>query len=176
MTTAPSIVNGPRRAWRNLTFLNMAHANNKRGTDGVYDAHISVVLCGSDHTRWICYGFVDTQFKSDSFNGDDYPEDEDSEGEEDECTRGDPIASDSDKSCITAGQPIWDPREYFLHIVDIRMKQVVSEWMYLSRKVESGVRCNIEHVRGPYKFKSTLTFYVECHCDASLAAQTAQSS
>jgi hypothetical protein len=87
-----------------------------------------LAICGSDHSRWTCWSFSDTNFKS---NAEDIPDIDDS--------NEDPIASDSDGIEVQSNDPILDPREYFLRTMDFRMKQVKQEWMYLTRKVEKSV-------------------------------------
>jgi hypothetical protein len=94
---------------------------------GIHEAQISFVICGADNTRWVVYAFVDT--------------DSDDEELEDEILsyrefHADPL-SDGE---LDANCPIWDPREYFLRIVEIRMVQVLKEWKYLARTVERSIR------------------------------------
>lgn len=130
-----------RRTPRNLSFLRIPPTKKLGHTPGLYDAHISLVICGSDHTRWTCYAFVDTKSKNVSTgNADDEEEDE----QDPDGTIEDPIASDSDGYEIIEDPPIWEPRQYFLRNIDFRMRIVLKEWMYLVRKVEISVE---QHVR-----------------------------
>jgi hypothetical protein len=93
----------------------------------------SVVICGSDESRWTAYAFVDTEFDGVSIDDEEV---EDS----DECNE-DPIASDRKGPEVDADKPIWDPREYFLRIIHLRMKrQILEEWRYIVGKVERGVK------------------------------------
>jgi hypothetical protein len=50
----------PRKTWKDLDFLNYRH-DSKLTTSLIHDAHISLVICGSDHTRWTCYAFAKTE-------------------------------------------------------------------------------------------------------------------
>lgn len=129
-----------RRTSRNLSFLQ--HTQSKRPGQillGIHDAHISLGICGSDHTRWVCYAFVDTKFdKALASKRDDKSENDQEEQDEDETTE-DPIASDSDGHEFIADTPVYDPRGYFLRILDLRMRQILKEWTYLAEKVEDSV-------------------------------------
>lgn len=120
-----------QRAWRDVSFLEFPAPKKPSQTIPIiHDAHISLVVCGSDHTRWVCYAFLDTRFKNIDDNEDEQDINE---------TNEDPIASDSDGDPINADTPIWDPREYFLRNVDFRMRQVHREWNYLVRQFERRV-------------------------------------
>jgi hypothetical protein len=97
-------------------------------------------ICGSDHTRWICYAFVDTKFdKTSTRKRDDKSEDDQEEQDEDGTTE-DPIPSDSEGHAIIADTPVYDPRGYFLRTLNLRMKQILEEWTYLAEKVEDSVK------------------------------------
>jgi hypothetical protein len=117
------------RNWKDISFLRIPPTKRfGQVAYRVHDAHISLTICGSDHSRWTCWSFSDTKFKS---NAEDIPDIDDS--------NEDPIASDSDGFEVQSNDPILDPREYFLRTMDFRMKQVEQEWMYLTRKVEKSV-------------------------------------
>ena len=111
--------------------MNIAPTGEQAGyTHGIHEAQISLAICGSDDSRWVAYAFVDTEFAG--VSRDEY--------EDNFEINEDPIASDSRGREVEADSPIWDPREYFLRIVDIRMKQVLGEWTYLIRVVERSVK------------------------------------
>ncbi|KAF2474684.1 uncharacterized protein BDR25DRAFT_311128 [Lindgomyces ingoldianus] len=104
----------------------------------IHEAQISIVACGSDNSRWVTYAFVDTEF-------DDNPTDDDGIFEEEELDElnEDPIADDGECSTgwvVDADKPIWDPREYFLLMVERRMTQIFREWIHLVRKVQRSVK------------------------------------
>jgi hypothetical protein len=122
------VSNKLRRTWRNLSFLRKPLSNPLGHTTipAICDAHISLAICGSDHRRWVCYAFADTNFKIGS---------DDDEQDADEANE-DPIASDRDGYEVFADPPIWDPREYFLRNLDFRMRQVLEEWTYVVHIVE----------------------------------------
>jgi hypothetical protein len=129
-----------RRTWRNLSFLQHTQSKNSGQTlIGIHDAQISLGICGSDHTRWVCYAFVDTKFdEALTSKRDDKSEDHQEEQDEDDITE-DPIAPDSEGHAIIADTPVYDPRGYFLRILDLRMRQILKEWTYLMKKVEDSV-------------------------------------
>ena len=145
-----SVKGKPRGKWTDLSFLGIScRINHIHGTYGIYEAQISFVICGSDYTRWTGYAFVDTGFNKyccsdedsaeegggDEDEGDD--ENEEEEEEEEENLNEDPIAFDGVGQKVGVTGPIFNPRYYFLYIVDSRMKQVLQEWTYLVRTAEN---------------------------------------
>ncbi|KAF2178428.1 hypothetical protein K469DRAFT_754507 [Zopfia rhizophila CBS 207.26] len=117
----------PRRKWRDISFL----ANGM----GIHEAQISFTICGPAESRWVAYAFVDTDFDEDKEMGAD---------EFDYTSMlADQIASDGE---VDANRPIFNPREYYLLIVSIRLKQVVKEWAGLVQIVEKGIEA---HMDGP---------------------------
>ena len=117
----------PPRQWIDLEFLQIEPQDSQNPRHyGIHEAQISFALCGPDDGRWVGYAFVDTEF-----DGEDLTEDNFSY----EGIHEDPIALDK----MDANLPIWDPREYFLMIVEIRMAQVMKEWEYLVRTVERSI-------------------------------------
>jgi len=155
VTTTPGNLEGtgtsgrPQRDWIDLSFLDDT-STTKLTTSVVHDAHVSLVICGSDHSRWVCYAFVNTEIHHVfpmNANGNDASEedDQDEEDEEDEFVE-DPIASDCESDEAIADALIWDPRLYFLRNVDFRMRQIHREWTCLVRKVEISIN---KYVRDP---------------------------
>lgn len=102
---------------------------------GIHEAQISLVICGTDEKRWIAYGFADTDFDDDGEMADD---DEDGEMEDENSSYDDVFVADqiAENGGVDANHPIWNPREYFLRIVQIRMEQVLKEWTYLVRNIQ----------------------------------------
>jgi hypothetical protein len=92
------------------------------------EAHISFVICGSDDHRWVAYGFDDTDFEGEDLDDKICP----CEG-----FRPDPFSSDGE---VDADIPIWNPREYFVMILDNRMAQALTEWESLVRAVERSIK------------------------------------
>ncbi|KAF1998070.1 hypothetical protein P154DRAFT_267602 [Amniculicola lignicola CBS 123094] len=124
----------PTRRWTDLSFLDIPPAPGKSCSIwGLHAASISFAMCGSDHTRWTGYAFVDTHFN----NASDLEDTEDEEFE-DELMQ-DPIASDGEGIEVDSNMPVWAPREYWLRNLDFRSKQVLQEWTFLARSVEVSV-------------------------------------
>ncbi|OCK76085.1 hypothetical protein K432DRAFT_307150 [Lepidopterella palustris CBS 459.81] len=122
----------PPRQWTDLSFLNIQTPKfQDKRKYGTCKARFSLIICGSDHRRWVGYAFVDRDFDSEELEEDDFSY---------EGIQEDPIASNGE---LDANLPIWDPREYFLMIFDIQMAKVLKEWENLVRAVE---RCINEHV------------------------------
>lgn len=92
--------------------------------------------------------FEDTKFDEDRDMGKD--EFSDTEFQADQIAKGE----------ADANQPFWNPREYFLHILLIRITQILREWERLVRKVEfgfgtfsSGRLYSAKSYRGPFVHK-----------------------
>lgn len=102
----------------------------------LYEANVSVVILGWDHYRWVGWAFSNTLSDPTCL---------------DEVVDGvyeDHFASDGNgpvnSRLIEADKPIWDPREYWLNIVNIRMSSIYEEWRWLvmniARRIGSWVR------------------------------------
>jgi hypothetical protein len=127
----------PLRQSRELPFLSRP-MNVSKSTDGhhcLYEAQISVIVTGIDHWVWAAYGFVDTYFGSKE-TADSYHRLKGRFG-----GRADPLAAGE----LNADEPIWTPREYFLKVVEIRMKQVLKEWNRIVRTVEKEIKWYVLH-------------------------------
>lgn len=96
----------------------------------LYEAMTSVVVTGNDHWTWTAYGFVDTYWDSrESVDG--YHE---MKGRR--RGRADPLANGQ----INADEPLWDPREYFLKVVEIRTGLALMEWIQIIKRMEREVK------------------------------------
>ncbi|KAH8695758.1 hypothetical protein GQ44DRAFT_136561 [Phaeosphaeriaceae sp. PMI808] len=135
----------PRVKWTDLSFLDIAcRINHIHGTYGIYQAQISFVICGSDCSRWTGYAFVDTGFNAYCCGGENHADEEENDGDEEddhdeEELNEDPVAFDGVGQNVGVTEPMFNPRHYFLNIVDFRMKQVLQEWTNLVRTVENSV-------------------------------------
>ncbi|KAH6714526.1 hypothetical protein BKA61DRAFT_440468, partial [Leptodontidium sp. MPI-SDFR-AT-0119] len=123
----------PLRQFWELPFLSMPTNNKPVSTDErycLYEAMTSVGVTGNDHWTWAAYGFVDTYFDSrESVDG--YHEMKERRG-----GRADPLADGQ----INADEPLWDPREYFLKVVEIRTGLALMEWSQIINKMEREVK------------------------------------
>lgn len=107
-------------------------------------AHISIVLCVWDYSKWVGYAFSKG---GPARNPDAEPdEDEESDGEHSDAEDDDPIPKedvfaplDGDHG-LFADKLIRDPREYFLRIVNVWIILVLREYTYLVRVLEACVR------------------------------------
>ncbi|KAH7333039.1 hypothetical protein BKA65DRAFT_564042 [Rhexocercosporidium sp. MPI-PUGE-AT-0058] len=123
----------PLRQFWELPFLSMSRNNKLICTDErycLYEAMTSVGVTGNDHWTWAAYGFVDTYFDSrESVDG--YHQ---MKGRR--WGRADPLADGQ----INADEPLWDPREYFLKVVEIRTGLALMEWSQIINKMEREVQ------------------------------------
>lgn len=95
----------------------------------MYEAQSSLVICGSDETQWTAYAFSDHYFDTEDLLDEVFSY---------QGVQEDPIAwnTELDGIMVDANSPIWNPREYFLRILEIRIAHVRQEWTYLIRQVE----------------------------------------
>jgi hypothetical protein len=98
---------------------------------GMLEAHFSFVICGSDEARWVGWAFDNTEFDGEDLLDRISP-----------CPgfHADPIASDGETD---AELPIWNPREYFLMIIESRIAQAQEEWEGLVIPVERSIRAYV---------------------------------
>jgi hypothetical protein len=117
---------------------------SKLGRFLIEKAHISIVLCVWDYSKWVGYAFS----KGGSpYTPDHEPdEDEESDGEDGDIEDDGPIPKEDifapqiENHGLFADKPIRDPREYFLRIVDVWMNFILRQYTYLVRVLEACVR------------------------------------
>jgi hypothetical protein len=113
--------------WTDLSFLEIQSPKTASAEkDGMFEAHFSFIICGSQESRWAAYAFDDTEFVE-----------EEDLYEKIFCGGGqwDPIASCLSGNDVDANLPIWNSREYFLSIVARRMAQAAKSWDALLRTI-----------------------------------------
>ncbi|KFZ18425.1 hypothetical protein V501_01227 [Pseudogymnoascus sp. VKM F-4519 (FW-2642)] len=124
----------PLRQSQKLDFLSRSldASKDSNPTDRHYwlhEAQISIVVTGVNNWVWTAYGFVDTYFGSKG-TVEDYDKLKGRHGE-----REDPLAAGR----LNGGEPIWTPREYFLRVVQSRIRKVLKEWNRIVRTVTEEV-------------------------------------
>ncbi|KAF2176999.1 hypothetical protein K469DRAFT_382413 [Zopfia rhizophila CBS 207.26] len=118
--------------WEDLSFLDIRTSKTPhKQAYQLYDAQVSVVICGVDDSRWVTYAFVDNQVDDADL------EDENDSYEEGQVYR-DKIASDHNHE-INANQPIGNPREYFLIVLESKVGIALQSWEHLVRHVERAI-------------------------------------
>lgn len=116
------------RGWMNMAFLDTLELDPETdGVCGIHQAQISVAISGTDNSRWTAYCFEDRHFDEDGPFGDD---EQTSDHQSDQVARGD----------WGAETTIWDPREYFLRVLLMRMRHVKREWEEVVFFIESGIK------------------------------------
>jgi hypothetical protein len=128
----------PWRAWKDLSFLRpQATCFQGEQTYGMYEAQVSMIIYGSDHTRWTAYAFVDIEFDGEildeKYNYFSY------EGET--TFIEDPIVDEGSD----ANLPIWDPRAYYLKVFKARITQICREWQNLICHVKRCIQKHRQH-------------------------------
>jgi hypothetical protein len=142
-----------------LSFLNLESTGEGRSHYCVQKSHVSVVICGQDNLQWVGYAFKngadDEEDQSDASETDrdeyrdqesDEDGNEDGGGREDEDGGGfqaDLFASEDSYRVLDANIPIYDAREYWLCVVDLRLSSIVAKWEYVVYKVEQGVKNHV---------------------------------
>jgi hypothetical protein len=128
------------RGWMNIDFLNTKSTDaGVDGVCGVYQAQISVAICGTDNLRWTAYCLEDRYFDD---NGEIGSDEQTDDHQSDQIARG----------AFGAEDIIRDPREYFIYVLLTRMRQVYTERKNLVRRIESGIK---ENTWGRFFFPST---------------------
>jgi hypothetical protein len=100
----------------------------------IYESQFSLLICGTDHTRWTAYVFADSHQDVDPGG---------TECDDDDDVAVGPIANDKERQAINADCPIWDPREYYLRILDLRIKRVLDEWTLIIQKLKSAIETQV---------------------------------
>jgi hypothetical protein len=118
----------PQRQWTDLSFLKLDICESQGEVWGIQEAQISFVVTGTDNWRWTAYGFVDTEI--DGFLADSTFDD----------LSCDQIAAQA----LEANFQIWDPRDYWVRVFEIRVGYVGKQWLYLIPKLEHSIN---EYVR-----------------------------
>jgi len=117
----------PQRIWTDLDFLELeggdARAQETKRTWGMYEAHMSCVVSGTDDHRWVGYGFFDAEI----------------DGLLHDMSELDLSMDQIAFGSFKADPPVWRPRDYWLKVFEKRIDQVMREWEYLVHKLELGI-------------------------------------
>ena len=126
----------PLRHSQSLSFLTghsippQTYASNQ--SDYLYQGVISCVVSGIDKHKWIAYLLADTYLENGEQSFVEYLHDDYLEG----GLRRDPL---TDGIC-DAEMPTWDPREYFLKVLEIQSTKVRQEWVNLVDSLQRRIR------------------------------------
>jgi hypothetical protein len=122
---------------RDVSFLR-AGTSNFVGRDVIIQGHYSIVIHGHSDRNWDANSFENNDFDHDD-QEDEEREDENSEDEDlkDEEFQDDPNAGREGK--VDANMPIWDAREYYLQIFDVRSTQILHPAKYLVQWLERNI-------------------------------------
>jgi hypothetical protein len=139
-----------RTEWEDVTFLNLETSDTR---DLIYQAHISVVICVWDQSRWTGYRFfnpppIGTDEPSD--NESDDGEEHESDIEDDWTPRADIFAPD-DVEDLVSDEAIWDPRTYFSRIAAVWIGALLNEYTNVVRTLEERVKARVSPTNIFYK-------------------------
>lgn len=133
-----------RKSWE-LHSLSQASrpGSSKDEVDCVYEAHISFTVTGLDHKMWTAYAFVDSYF--DELDGVQAYDEMKAprEGIMDPLTMGN----------LDAQIPIWNPRLYFIRVVEIRLGQIVVEWNRILKRIEKDIEQYVYTSSGYFTYR-----------------------
>ncbi|KAF2493129.1 hypothetical protein BU16DRAFT_563306 [Lophium mytilinum] len=117
----------PTRSWIDLSFLSNQTSNlEKEPPYGIYKARSSFMICGSNDRHWTGYAFVDRDME-----------------DEEESTYNGLVQNRITGS--PSNVPVWDPREYFLIVLDENLLKVQNEWEDVVFKVAQGIESHRYH-------------------------------
>lgn len=129
--------------WPALDFLEIACSGDHDGPCrfSIRNATVSVVVCGHDHTRWVAWGLSNTPCDPPTY--------------EEECElREDFFATDGNGPeaglVVDSDSPQWDPRRYWLRIIEIRVQIALKEWSNLVYGIEDSVRAWVSRDLAPW--------------------------
>jgi hypothetical protein len=136
--------NSSFRKWTDISFLGTKQSPLHRPNEALYEAQISLCVFGIDNRKWTAYCFVDTYFNNaETVKSSDEDSGYDSEDQDEDSYvyfSEDPIASEGEHSFgLDANLPIWDPREYYLTVIRLRVGRVLQEWRLIVLVVDRRV-------------------------------------
>ncbi|EXJ68618.1 uncharacterized protein A1O5_08412 [Cladophialophora psammophila CBS 110553] len=130
---------GPLRNTVDVSFLNRQSGYSPQV---LCEAHLTCVISGSDDQHWVAYFFTDTYF-----DGKDEARETvleyDKDKRSDHGMNADPLTYGNVDADV---DPVWDPRKYFLTIVQHRLGQVTREWCQVVTNLRESFY-NFEQVR-----------------------------
>lgn len=125
----------PLRNTKDISFLNW-HDQGSRSLVELHEAHVSFVISGFHDSCWVAHCFVDTYYDDDDDKGKECVEDY-----AEQATISQGMAADAPTlGSVDCDQPIWNPREYFIHVVYFRLLKAKSEWQSLHKATRGSFR------------------------------------
>ncbi|KAK2017293.1 hypothetical protein LZ32DRAFT_665116 [Colletotrichum eremochloae] len=161
----PRIMNNnqePLRSSRDVTFLR-AFAGTPGDTspfDLVYASKISCMITGYDQHRWTAVKLVETWFEEDGLVDPTPDEITRYENDFEDGLLVDPLLRGTDTPDIST----WEPRRYFIEVLQLRLRQVYLEWNALEQHLSTKVQAASK------RHKST----IRCFKRSSLETQSTQ--
>ena len=128
-----------KRQWIDLSSLETFPGTQRVSKLHLFKARFSFLICGESYKKWVGYAFDDRdaneeRWDCETFSCADINEDWiASEYERDGLSDDE---SDYGISVVNANCPIWDPREYFLLVVEKRLAEVLEHWQEVMREIE----------------------------------------
>lgn len=135
--------------WIDLSFLKIRKRKPTVPTQKEYairETQLSIVICGHDRFQWTAYAFDDTMdpdCSEQDFN-DRFPPRQDSSEVTPSEGAHDLIAWEDFENVMDPNRPFWDPREYFIRILQSRAAQLSKEWDELAARIVKGIEEDIE--------------------------------
>ncbi|KAH8662643.1 hypothetical protein BGZ61DRAFT_402356 [Ilyonectria robusta] len=154
--------NATHREATDLSFLTRIPAGSPPRFELEYlcQAQVSVLITGSDPWRWVAYCFVDNYFDQEDTGDSPDVYDEDREVDEDTGVchiQPDPLTAGG----LDANFPIKGPREYFLAVLQARLRDIRVEWQKLVSELETLIGKYIQP--GPIQ-TTTTTHHASPNC------------
>jgi hypothetical protein len=146
---------------RNITDLSFLVRKPKSPVPPTTKAYLcevqtTVLISGSDPWRWVAYCFVDTYFESEDKREsvDAYDEEVEIDDESLVLFRPDPFTTAE----WDANLPVLNPREYFLIVLESRLRQARDEWHTLATNMGDIINEYVSHlflIQHPFHLKQT---------------------
>lgn len=132
----------PLRNSKDITFLRtLAEKSDNSGDYIIYEAKISCLVSGWDRYSWVAYMFIDLYFEE-CLIDEDLESINDYEQHRHNGFNIDPFTAAE----TTTDAALTDPREYFLHILAIRLRRVKNEWEHLILYIKDAIETYVSQL------------------------------
>ena len=122
------------RKWWDISLIS-GETSVSGGHEGyrLHEAQASCIVYGHDEWQWTACAFLDNAYESGNLYDAGEVDDRDGEDMEDGFDE-DPIATG-----LQASKPIWRPRQYFLKVFEVNIKEFSQEWSELVHRLECDI-------------------------------------
>ena len=131
-----AVKNTPKRDILDLSVFGLDYELEK--------AHFSLSISGFNDLTWVAYAFADDTLDEDNEDNDDSEDDEDDGKNEDEQPDANTFIMDkmAPGGEVDAKMHREDPREFFLTVYDVRIREATEKWCDVVDTLEDHLVCS----------------------------------